>query len=797
MNVPMKWLKDFVNIDTDIDNYCAAMTMAGQIVETYEKLGEEIDKVVVGKILEIKPHEDADKLVVTQVDVGNEVIQIVTGAKNISVGDVIPVALAGASLPGGVKIKKGKLRGVESNGMMCSVEELGFSPDDFEEAPADGIYIFQEPMALGSDVKPFFGLDDIAVEYEVTSNRPDCFSVIGLAREAAATFKKEFKYPDMSYKTIKGDPSSYAKVTIEDEKLCARYMGRIVKNVTIAPSPKWMQQRLIAAGLRPINNIVDITNYIMVEMGQPMHAFDVETLEEKQIIVRNAKKGEKIVTLDGEERELDETILVIADAKKPIAIAGIMGGQNTKITEKTTTILFESANFDGTSVRHSTKKLGLRTDAAAKYVKYLDPNNVEEAMNRACHLITLLGVGDVVEGEVDDYPAKRNPIKVDYNYANINKLLGTDIEKSVMEEIFTRLELEVDEVNNQVTVPTFRPDIQAEADLAEEVARFYGYNNIPTTLDTGTPTVGKKSYFQKIEDITQLVMENCGLSEAFTYSFESPKVFEKLVISENSELREAITITNPLGEDFSVMRTTTLNGMLNSLALNYNRRNENVKLYEMGKVYLPEGLPLTKLPIESKKLTIGMYGNCDFFDIKGVVETLLNKLSFSDKISYEPQVEAEYLHPGRKAQILVNENKVLGIIGEVHPDVCDNYDIEERAYVAVLDMATIVEYANLDHSYASVPKYPAVNRDLAFLLKDEILVRDIEKILKQRGGKILESYELFDVYKGEQIEAGYKSIAYSLVFRAKDHTLGEKEINKVMEKILNGLEYELEAKLRK
>jgi len=797
MNVPINWLKDYVDIDCNIDEFCDAMTMSGSKVEGYEKLGEEISKVVVGKILEIEKHPDADKLVVTKVDVGSEVIQIVTGANNINVDDYIPVALAGSTLPGGIKIKKGKLRGVESNGMMCSVEELGFSTDDFPEAPEDGIYIFEKPYELGMDVKPIFGLDDIVVEFEITSNRPDCFSILGIARETAATFNKELKRPKTTYSEVSGDANSYASVEIKNPEYCGRYMGKIVKNVKIGPSPKWMQRKLIAGGVRPINNIVDITNYVMIEMGQPMHAFDVSTLEDKKIIVRTAQKGEKITTLDGEDRVLDESMLVIADAKQPIAIAGVIGGEHTKITDSTNAILFEAANFDGTSVRLTSKKIGLRTDASTKFEKYLDPNNVEEAMNRACALIEELGAGEIVEGVIDSYPTKREKKTVSYSVEGINKLLGTDITEEEMIRIFRKVEFEVNEDEKTVVAPTFRPDITCEADLAEEVARFYGYNNINTTLASGTPTVGKKTYDQKIADITKVIMETCGFNEAKTYSFESPKVFEKLNIGEEDSLRNTVTISNPLGEDFSIMRTTTLNGMLNALSTNYNRRNEDVRLYELGKVYVPKALPLTELPEEKVKLTVGMYGNCDFYDIKGVIETLFVKLGFIDKVTYSPSVELNFLHPGRKASIIINEQKEIGYIGEIHPDVTDNYEIGERTYIAVIDMDMIVRYSNLSHSYKSITKYPAVNRDIAFLIKDEVLVQDIEKIIKQRGGKILESYNLFDVYKGEQIDEGMKSIAYSLVFRASDRTLSEKEINKVMTKILNGLETELNATLRK
>ncbi len=794
MNVPMKWLTDYVDIDCDIVTYTDKMTMSGTKVETYEQLGEEIENVVVGKILEIEKHSDADKLQVTKVDTGNTILQIVTAATNIKVNDYVPVALHGASLAGGLKIKKGKLRGVESEGMFCSIEEFGLSRDEYPEAPEHGIYIFDKEYELGYDVKSIFGLDDTIVEYEVTSNRPDCFSIIGIAREASATFNKELKLPSLSYNEIDGNPEDYAKVTIKDEKLCARYMGKIIKDVKIEPSPAWMQKKLRAAGLRPINNIVDITNFILMEMGQPMHAFDVETLEGNEIIIRTADKDEKIMTLDNEERILDSSMLVIADAKKPIAIAGVIGGDNTKITDKTTTILFEAANFNGTSIRHTAKKLGIRTDASTKFEKHLDPNNVELAMNRACQLIEELGAGKIMQGVLDVYPDIRKPVSVEYNTENINKLLGTAISEDEMVRIFEKLEFQVDKSSKTIIAPTFRPDITREADLAEEVARIFGYDNIPVTLATGTPTVGKKTFKQKIEDYTRIIMESCGLCEAMTYSFESPRVLNKLGLQDNSPLRNTMAIMNPLGEDFSNMRTQTVNGILNSLALNYNRRNENVRLYELGSVYIPKATALNELPDEKLKLTIGAYGSCDFYSVKGIVETLIDKLGFYDKLSYKPYSKLEFLHPGRNAEILINKEGI-GFIGEVHPDTLDEYQIKERSYIAVLDMEKVTEYASLDHNYTTVAKYPAVNRDIAFLVKDEVIVQDIELVINQRGGKILESYNLFDVYKGSQIEDGYKSVAYSLVFRS-DHTLEENEINKLMSKILNGLEYELGAKLR-
>ncbi|MCT4544591.1 MAG: phenylalanine--tRNA ligase subunit beta [Vallitalea sp.] len=795
MNVPMQWLRDYVDIDCDINTFIDGMTMSGSKVEGYEELGKEISKVVVGKILKIERHPDADKLVVTQVNVGeDEPIQIVTGANNISEGDYVPIALVGSTLPGDIKIKKGKLRGIPSNGMMCSIEELGFSPEDFPEAPEHGIYIFDKEYELGMDVKSIFGLDDIVVEYEITSNRPDCFSLLGIAREAAATFSKEFRYPKIEVDEIEGNANDYIKIEIEDEDLCSRFAGRIVKNVKIEQSPSWMKQKLLSCGVRPINNIVDITNYVMLEFGQPMHAYDLDKLEGKKVIARRAKDNEELVTLDGEERKLDSSMLVIGDEKHPVGIAGVMGGEGTKVTEETTTLLFEAANFEGTNIRFTSKKLGLRSDASAKFEKYLDPNNIDEAINRACQLINMLGAGEVVSGMVDVYPNKRVEKTVSYSADGINKLLGTNLSEDEMIKIFEKVDLKVDRDKGVITVPTFRPDVEREADLAEEVARFYGYDNIPVTLATGTPTVGKKSYKQKIEDITRSVMENCGINEAMTYSFESPKVFDKIKLDKDDSLRNAVTISNPLGEDFSIMRTTTVNGMLTALSTNYNRRNESANLYELSYVYLPSN-DENELPDERMQLTIGMYGNVDFYDIKGVVETLFERLGIYEGYEYNPKASINYLHPGRQAKIIM-DTKELGIIGEVHPDVADNYDIETRVYLAVIDMPILVKKTNLERSYEVLGKYPSVNRDLALLAKEDVLVGQIQDIIKQRGGKILKGIELFDVYTGSQIEEGYKSLAFSLNFRANDRTLKEKEITKTMNKILNGLETMLNVKLR-
>lgn len=796
MNVSMKWLKDYTDINVDTDEFVAAMTMSGSNVDGVEKLGEEISGVVVGKILEIEQHPDADKLVVTQVDVGQDApVQIVTGANNIKVGDIVPISLPGAELAGGLKIKNGKLRGVESNGMMCSVEELGLDPMYWPDAPEHGIYIFDEAYELGTDVKPIFGLDDVHVEFEITSNRPDCFSVIGLAREAAVTLGTEFRYPEVSYEEIEGDINEVAAVEVLAPELCPRFVAKVLVDVDIKPSPKWMQDKLRSAGIRPINNLVDITNFVMVEMGQPMHAYDLEELTNGKIIVRTAGDGEIMMTLDGEERELDSSMLVIADEKEIIGVAGVMGGEGSKVKDNTGMIILEAANFNSMSVRKTSKKIGLRTDASTKFEKNLDPNNALLAMERACQLAEMVGAGRVLKGTIDIDAGSRTPNTVSYDPDSINRLLGTEISEADMVETFKALEFQVDEANRSVVAPTFRPDIEREADLAEEVARIYGYDKLPVTLATGTPTVGKKSFSQKMEDLTRQIMEDCSLNEAMTYSFESPKAFDKLGLPEDSPLRTAVTIDNPLGEDFSVMRTSTMNGILTALSNNYAKRNEVAALYEIGTIYEPKTVPLTELPKESQKLTIGMYGNCDFFDVKGVLETLFEAMNCLDKADWDPSIELSYLHPGRKAKVMLGE-KEIGFIGEVHPNVCDAYEIDTKAYVAVIDMASLIKKASLDHKYTSVPKYPAVNRDISMKVADDVLVGSIEKIIRQRGGKLLEKVNLFDVYKGEHMEEGFKSVAYALSFRAPDRTLKEKEINKTMAKILNGLENQVGATLR-
>lgn len=783
--------------------YTDAMTLSGTKVEGYEKLDADLSDIVIGQIEKIERHPDADKLIICQVNVGAETVQIVTGAPNVKEGDKVPVVLDGGRVagghdgkktPGGIRIKKGKLRGIESYGMMCSIEELGSTREMYPEAPEYGIYIFPVDAVVGESAIKALGLEDVVFEYEVTSNRVDCYSVIGIAREAAATFRKEFHPPAVNETGNNEDVNDYIKVTVEDEDLCPRYCARVVKNVKIGPSPKWMQRCLATNGIRPINNLVDITNYVMEEYGQPMHAYDLDMIEGNEIIVRRAAKEENFVTLDGQERKMDESVLMICDAEKPVGIAGIMGGENSMITDSVKTVLFEAACFDGTNIRLSSKRVGLRTDASGKFEKGLDPNNAKAAIDRACQLMEELGAGEVVGGTVDVYTKKKEPVRVPFEPEKINALLGTNLSKEQMLEYLGRVELSYDENANEIVAPTFRHDIFRTADLAEEVARFYGYDNIPTTLPSGEATTGKISFKMRIEETARDVAEYCGFSQGMCYSFESPKVFDKLLITPDSPLRRAVTIMNPLGEDFSIMRTISLNGMLTSLSTNYNRRNKNVKLYELGNIYIPKQLPLRELPEERMMLTLGMYGDGDFFTMKGVIEEFLEKVGMHRKPHYDPQAGKTFLHPGRQANVIY-DGVNIGYLGEIHPDVADNYDIGTRVYAAVIDILKVLEFASYDRKYTGIAKYPAVTRDISMVLPKEVLVGQIEAVIEQRGGNILESYQLFDVYEGSQIEEGFKSVAYSITFRAADRTLEEADITAVMKKILNGLE-DLGAVLR-
>lgn len=670
---------------------------------------------------------------------------------------------------------------------MCAIEELGSSRDMYPEAPEDGVYVFRKPVTPGEDAIEALGLHDTVVEYEVTSNRVDCYSILGIAREAAATFRKPFIPPVVEVKGNGEDVNDFISVEIKDADLCSRFCARVCKNIKIAPSPEWMQRRLAACGIRPINNLVDITNYVMMEYGQPMHAYDLDNVAGNKIIVRRAKDGDEFQTLDGQMRKLDSEMLMICDAEKEIGLAGIMGGENSKITDDVKTVLFEAATFNGANIRKSSKRVGLRTDASGIFEKGLDPRNAEAAINRACQLIEELGCGEVVSGIVDVKEPFKELVQIRFEPERINQFLGTDISKDEMLEIFGRLELVYDERTGMITSPSFRQDIGCFADIAEEVARFYGYDKIPTTLPSGEATTGKLPFKLRIEEKARDIAEYCGFSQGMCYSFESPKVFDKLLIPADSALRKTVTISNPLGEDFSIMRTVSLNGILTSLATNYNRRNKNVRLYELGNIYIPKSLPVADYPDERMQFTLGMYGEGDFFTMKGVVEEFLESIGMTKKITYDPNAEKTFLHPGRQA-LIQYKGTVIGYLGEVHPEVADNYEIDAKVYVAVIDMPEILPFASFDRKYEGIAKYPAVSRDISMVVPKSVLAGDIEKVIEQRGGKILEEYHLFDIYEGSQIRSGYKSVAYAITFRAKDRTLEESDVSGAMKKILNGLE---------
>ncbi len=812
MNTSLSWIKAYVpDLDCSAQEYTDAMTLSGTKVEGYTEFDKNLDKIIVGKINKIEKHPDADKLIICQVQVDEEgkEIQIVTGAPNVKEGDKVPVVLEGGRVASshkdgdsenGFKIKKGKLRGVESFGMMCSIDELGSSTDMYPDAAKEGIYILSDnpeyaEAPVGSDAVGLLGLHDVAFEYEITSNRVDCFGVLGIAREAAATFGKKFVPPVITETGNEEDVNDYISVEVQDSALCKRYTARVVKNIKLAPSPEWMQRRLASVGIRPINNLVDITNYVMEEYSQPMHAYDLDTIEDRKIVVRRAADGEKFTTLDGQERELDSTMLMICDGRKAVGLAGIMGGENSMITDDVKTMLFEAATFDGTNIRLSGKKLGMRTDAQAKFEKGLDPNTAMEAMNRACQLIEELGAGEVVGGAVDYYPVKKEPISIAYDADKINALLGTDISEDDMVGYFETIDLEVDREKKIVIVPTWRQDLERLADLAEEVARFYGYDKIPMTLPESSATMGGLSEKLILESEVRGVVESYGFCEGMTYSFESPKVYDKLNLADDDMLRRSIVISNPLGEDYSVMRTSALGGMLTSLATNYNRRNKDVRLYELANVYLPKKLPLTELPDERVQMTLGMYGQGDFYDMKGVLEEIFSKLALTGKREYSPLAGKNFLHPGRQAD-LVYEGKTVAYLGEVHPAVLKNFGIGERAYLAVVDLAELIAMQKEGVKYAGIPKFPAITRDISLMMKKEILAGQIEAAIEKKGGALVENYELFDIYEGSQILDGFKSLAYKIVFRANDRTLTDDEVNGVMDKIIAELD-KLGASLRK
>lgn len=783
MNLSIKWLKEFVDIDVAPREFSEEMTMSGSKVECFEVEGENIKNIVVGKVLELSKHPDADRLTVCQIDIGeSEPVQIVTAATNLTVGDLIPVAKDNSVTATGQKIKKGKLRGVPSMGMCCSVEELGVTVHDFPYAIEDGIFVLQEDCVPGQDIQSAIGLNDTKVEFEITSNRPDCFSIIGLAREAAATFNKPLKLHTPVVKAGNGDCSEMLDVKIENTDLCKLYSAKIVKNVRIKPSPRWLRERLRVMGVRPINNIVDITNYVMLEYGQPMHAFDLRFIKDNTIRVRLAKSGEKITTLDGIERTLSSKNLVIADSEKPVAIAGVMGGEYSGIMDDTNTIVFESANFDGASVRLTAKEHGMRTDSSSRYEKGLDPNNCLPALERACELVELLDAGDVMDGIILENHSSAEKRRIPFEPDWINKFLNLNLSQDEMKNILCKLECEFD--GEDILVPTFRPDLEHKADIAEEIARFYGYNNIPSTSVQGC-VEGKYSPRQKFDKKIADTMLALGLNEIMTYSFISPKYYDKIQMPENDVLRRSVVISNPLGEDTSVMRTTALPSMLEILTKNYNNRNPQAYLYEIAREYIPTSED--KLPVEKNKLVGGLYGDdVDFFVVKGIVEELFDRLNIKDW-DIEAIDNASAYHPGRCAVVSLNGER-LGLFGEIHPSVSENYGIRQRVYAFELDVDTMFALHTPEKQYTPLPKYPATTRDLALLCDEQIPVLSLEKTMKKAAGTTLESIKLFDVYQGKQIEAGKKSVAFNLTLRSKESTLTDEQVNATIKKIMRALE---------
>lgn len=800
MNLPYKWLNDYVKIDVAPKEFDARMTMTGSKIESYSCAADSISNVVWAKVLQIEPHPDADKLVICQMDIGGgKTEQILTGAKNLKVGDIVPACLNGAHLPDGTIIKSTKMRGIESNGMLCSFAELGLTLHDLPYACADGILVYQNEgidAVLGESVTKALGLDGTIFEFEITPNRPDCLSIIGLAREAAASFELPLNLPNPTPRAASGEIESLLHVDIEDSNLCTRYCAAMAKNIKIAPSPKWMRDRLREAGVRPINNIVDITNFVMLEYGQPMHAFDYRCIEGDAIIVRKAKSGETLATLDNQERALDESMLLITDPTKPIGVAGVMGGANSEITNNTAMIVFESATFDGPSVRVTSRKLGLRTEASGRYEKGLDCENAMPALLRACELVELLGAGEIVTGLIDTYPKKKQPRIIKLTPEKICRFLGAQIPKEDMIKYLTNLQFKID--GDNITVPFWRDDVEGFADIAEEVARIYGYDKIQPTMFAGETTQGGLNAIQSFERRLGSQCLACGYNEVITLSFLSPKAFDKLQFTAASALRIATVISNPLGEDQSLMRTTSLPGMLDVCARNYNFRLPVGRFYELAKVYIPQTINgranLDVLPNEQKILTMAMYGDGDFYSLKGALEEIFASLSISG-MSFVPCYDNPTYHPGRTASIMHGAEKI-GTVGQLHPIVLENYSIGAALYVCEVDVTALFENTDMLKEYRPLPKFPAVSRDLAVICNEDVTVLELETAIKNSCGKSLEKLELFDIYQGSQVEKGKKSVAFSITLRSYDHTLTDVEADDTLKKVLKALATDCNAVIR-
>ena len=802
MKTSIEWLREYSDIDVSTKELADILTMTGSKVETLESKGDDIKNVFVGKILEIQRHPDADKLVVTKVDVKDEILQIVTGADNIKVNDIVPIAKDGSSLPGGIKIKTGKLRGIESCGMMCSVGELGLTLAEYPDQIEHGIMILPKECEkdLGKDIVDVLELREDIIEFEITPNRPDCLSVEGLGRETAVSLNKEYKAPRKNIDELKVENKSEIeglKVDITAPDLCYRYVGRVVKNVKIAPSPKWLVRRLNACGVRAINNIVDITNYVMLEMGQPMHAFDINSISGKHITVRRALKDETIVTLDEQTRNLDENMLVISDTEKAVAIAGVMGGLNSEIEPDTQTVVFESAVFNGGCIRKTAKKVGLRTEASSRYEKGLSPENAERAINRAVELVEILGAGEVVDGKIDVYPSKQQENKIEFNPERINNLLGINVSNEQMLDIFEKLEIKVE--NGFAIPPFFRQDIEGEADLAEEVLRIYGYDKLKSSLINAESTIGLKTKKQSLQDNLKNLLVDKGLSEIYTYAFINEKDLDNINIASDDQIlrKNAIKIKNPLSEDYTIMRTTTVASMMQSISLNYAKKNKNVKLFDISRVYnnINNSIENGNVVEEDNILTIGMYGeDVDFYVLKGIIENIL-ELSSIQRYDVAREDQNPSYHPGRTANVKIG-NDTIATFGEVHPLVLSNYGISQRVLLAQINIDKLVKYSKSEKKYTPIAKFPAVERDIAIIVDEDVEVGKIEKIIQKRAKKSLESLKLFDVYRSEKLGENKKSVAYELSFRSTERTLTDDEISNTMSQIISDLEKEVGASLR-
>jgi phenylalanyl-tRNA synthetase beta chain len=797
MLAPIKWMKKYVDIDVDDKTLADQLTLTGSHVDAVIDYNKEVKGVITGKILEINQHPNADKLVVTKIDTNHgQPLQIITGAKNIKKGDVVPVALEGAELPNGLKIKKTNFRGLPSYGMMVSYEELGFEDKVIPKESRDGIIILPPETPLGVDIKEVLELNGSALEVEVTFNRPDCLNIVGMAREAAATLGTRFKFPKIEIKNEEGNIKDYLNgVEIEDEDLCSRFYARVIKDIKIGPSPLWMQRTLMDAGMRPINNIVDVTNFVMLELGQPIHAYDLEKLEGRKLIARRAKEGEKIVTIDQNERILNKSMLVIADAQKPACIAGVMGGHYSEISDDTKIMALETANFNPKSIRETSKKLGLRSEASARNEKPMGYVLCEIASNRVCQLIEMIGAGTVVGGYLQAGKSEYEPPVVTLRPHRSNALLGVEIPVADMLKYLNTLEIESVYDGEKITsrIPYFRTDIEQEADLIEEVGRLYGFENIESKPLRGSTRVGRKSDLRMVEDEIKTILSGMGLYEITTYSFISPKAYDNICAKEDSHLRNYVRILNPLGEDFSSMRTTLLPNMLEVIQRNSNREVDSAKLYEVGSTFIPKDQPVTEEPDEKLKLCIGMYGSCDFFDLKGIIFAMLSRFGIKAGLKYVTDNPA--FHPGRTAAVWVNDD-LLGIFGEASPKVTDNYDLDHRVYLAEVDVEKILQYKNTEWKYEPLPKYPSMVRDIAVIVKDDVLAGDMEEVIRKVNPYLIERVELFDVYKGEHIKEGYKSTAFSVTYRNKERTMKEKEVEKIHEKILQVLSEKFKAVLR-